>query len=338
MAQKISVTIIGLGRTGASIGLALQRYNRKKDAAYSFDINGVENRPAMLKEAEKLGAINRSLHNVHNAVRDRDIIILALPYADVRSTFQAMQEELRPGAVVIDFSPLKMPSIEWASTTLPTGVHLVGVSAVVNPRYLHDGLDDTEHAAEDYFDQGTIMLLPGPRCAPEAIELASSFASLLGADEHFMDPLEHDSLIAATQGLPSLLGVMAFYTLAHNQGWGDIQRLTNPSFGRLTHHLHDTHPDDLRDLWLNNRESLLHHLDDFIASLQQFRHVLAENDREAIEAVLVSSADEYSKWINKRHNNQWQPKNDLPQVGPSVTDTFLGGFVGRRLRGENNGE
>ena len=337
MAEKITVTIIGLGRIGASIGLALDRYNRKGNTAHAFEVVGVDDRPAVLQEAEKMGAVTKTMHNIYNAVRDRDIVVLALPFAEVRSTYQTIGDGLRAGAVVVDMSPLKMPSIQWAKDSLSAGAHMVGATAVVNPRYLHDGLDDTEHATADLFDKGNMMLMPAPSCIREAVELASDFATILGAQVHFMDPMEHDSLIAATDGLPNLLGVMSFYTLSRNPGWGDIQRLTNPPFGRLTHQLFDTHPDDLRDMWLLNKDSMVNYVDSLIDSLQEVRGVLASDDRDALEAVLTEAADEYSAWVNRRHNNQWDKSEGnlgTPSTGDSLMTSLMGGFISRKLRSD----
>jgi prephenate dehydrogenase len=253
---KITVTIIGLGRTGASIGLALKRYNQRPNAQHQFEIIGVEDRASVLEDAEKIGAFDKSVRNIHDAARERDIVVLSLPYADVQRAYQAIGDGLRPGCVVMDMSPLKLPSQQWADKYLSKEAHMVGITPIINPQYLFDGLDDTNHAREDYFDKGCMMVMPSPTCIREAVELATDFSSLLGSSIHFMDPGEHDGLVAATEGLPALLGVAAFYTLSRNPGWGDLQRLTNPPFGRLTHQLFDTHPDDMRDAWLNNPRAL----------------------------------------------------------------------------------
>lgn len=336
---KITVTIIGMGRVGASIGLALKRYNQKPNAQHQFEINAVEDRAAVLKEAESLGAFDRSVRNVYDAVRDRDIVVLALSYAEVKRTYQIMKEGLRPGVVILDTSPLKMPSLKWAAEYLPKEAHLVGITPIVNPQYLFGEPDTTLHAHADFFDKGSMLLMPSATCIREAVELATDFSALLGATVHFMDPAEHDGLVAATEGLPALLGVAAFTMLARNPGWGDIQRLTNPDFGRLTHHLFDTHPDDLRDLWLNNRDSLVHYLDTMLETLQAFRHALAAGDRDALEAGLGEAADSYSAWINRRHNNKWDDsagQSKGPSAGEMIMSGLMGGYLSKRLRGQKD--
>lgn len=336
---KISVTVVGLGRIGASVGLALQRYNQRSDARHEFDVIGVDERPSMARDAEKIGAVHKLSRNLYDAVRDRDIIVLAQPYAEVRHTYQGIGRDVRAGGVVMDFSPLKQPSVAWASEYLPDETHMIGMTPIVNPAYLYDGLDETNFARADFFDRGTMMLMPSPFCIREAVELASDFSTLLGMKPHFMDIAEHDSLVAATDSLPGMLGVVAFYMLSQNAGWSDIQRLTNPAFGQLTHHLFDTHPDDLRDLWLNNRESLLHYTDGMIQALESFRSALATNDRGAVEALLSTSADSYSAWVNRRHNNKWDERevpSEVPSTGQSIMSTLMGGFLANRIGGKDN--
>jgi prephenate dehydrogenase len=336
---KIAITIIGLGRIGASIGLALKRYNARSDVQHQFEITAVEERAAVLKEAE--GAFDKSARNLYDAVRDRDIVVIALPYADVRRTYQVMSDAARAGVVILDTSPLKTPSLKWAAEYLPKEAHMVGITPIVNPKYLFGEPEDTLHAHADYFDNGNMLLMPSATAIREAVELATDFSSLLGATVHFMDAAEHDGLVAATEGLPSLLGVATFSLLAHNPGWGDIQRLINPDFGRLTHHLFDTHPDDLRDTWLTNRASLVNYLDSLIESLSNFRQVIAANDRPAVEAALIEAADDYSAWINRRYNNKWDDENAAsksPSAGDMLMSGLMGGFLSKRLRGQKDDE
>ncbi len=329
----VSVSILGMGRVGASIALALNRYNARKDAQHTFTITCADMRAGVREDAAKIG-FDRVERDLFGAAQGRDIVVLALPYADVPVAYKEIGGLMRAGAVLLDYSPLKLPSLELATKYLKSGAHLVGITPVLNPAYLFDELDDTAHAHADLFDKGNMLLMPSATAAKEAVELASDFCTLLGAASHFFDPAEHDSLMAVTEALPAALGVAVFHMLTRGSGWGDAQRITNPSFGRLTHHLYDTHPDDLRDLFLNNREALANKLNDTIAQLQALRDVLNRNDRAAVEAMLISASDEYSDWVNRRHNARWDDdKNEmqLPSTGGMLMGGLMGGFLSRRL-------
>ena len=341
MTRTITVTIIGLERTGSSVALALRRCNQREKAAQHFEVSGADPRPGILETARKAKLCDKTERNPAAAARGRDIVVLALPVTEQRRVWEGLADSLQPGAVVLDMALLKAPAFRLAQELLPAEAHLVQMTPVVNARYLFDGLDDAEHAVADLFDDSSMMLMPAPACSRAAVELASDFSTLLGATPHFMDALEHDSLIAATVDLPALLGVASFHSLARSPGWSDMQRLTNPPFGRLTHQLFDSHPDDLRDHWLHNREPLLHWLDALLATLQQTREALASEDRDALEALVTGAADDYSDWINRRSNNRWDAdERDSSRPSPSsmLMSGLMGDFLSKRLRGDNHKE
>ncbi len=336
---NVSVGILGLGRVGASVALALKRYNANKDAQHQFEVACADLRAGVREDAARLALPGKIERNLFDVARGRDIVVLALPYADIPSAYKTLAPEFRPGAVVLDMSPLKQPSLKWAAASLPAEVHMVGVTPIVNPQYLFDGLDDTQHAVADLFDKGTMLLMPSVSAVREAVELASDFAVILGSTPHFADPAEHDSLVALTDMLPGVLGVAAFYTAARREGWQDAQRFTNPAFGRLTHQLFDTHPDDLRDAWLNNRDSLLRHLDAVTQTLQTFRTILAQNDQAALEGALIEASEAYSAWINRRHNARWEEETAVERgetLGGTMMNSLMGGFLSKRLGGRRS--
>jgi prephenate dehydrogenase len=336
--STITVGILGLGRVGASVGLALKRYSAGKGTKHDFQIVAYDPRDAAQAAAIKAGVVSSAARNPLDVVRDKDIVVLDLPYADVQTTYRDLGSFLRAGSVLLDVSPLKQPSMVWADKHLAEQAYMVGVTPVVNPAYLFDGLNDTEHARADLFDGGAMLLMPSPKCARDAVELAADLAVILGASAHFMDVGEHDALVASTEGLPALLGLATFYTLKGSPSWGDTQRLTNPDFGRLTHHLADTHPDDLRDLLLNNRQNMLYALDALLISLQQFRAVLDKGDKSGLEGVLVESVGAYQLWLRRREKGRWEDGKDTPRVDSSLLSGMMGGYLSRRLRGSTDDE
>ncbi len=333
----IQVGILGLGRLGASVGLALKRYNARKDARQQFAITGFasDNRQATGSRE----AVDHQARNLREAATDRDIVIIALPYREVQEAYRVVGQELRSGAVLLDMSPLKLPSQTWASK-LADEAHMVGVTPVLNPQYLYDGLDDTEHASADLFDGGTLLLLPSPKCDRAAVELASDFGGLLGMTPLYGDPAEHDVWAAAMEGLPAALGVAAFYALNHADGWDDTRKLGNASFGRLTHHLFDQHPDDVRDLLLNNRDNTIHQIDATLESLRALRDVLAADDRRTLEEMLISTMDTYVTWLVHRREGKWERSDKPASVSKSdmLMNGMFGGYLTKRIRGEKDDE
>ena len=75
-----------------------------------------------------------------------------------------------------------------------------------------------------------------------------------------------------------------------------------------------------------------------MALRRRARQVLGQEDRHALEAVLTQSADEYSAWINRRHNNKWddEAKPVTPSTGESLMSGLMGGALAKRLRGDKD--
>ncbi len=340
MATTISVGIIGLGRIGASIGLALKRYNARKDARQQFAVTGYAADNVEAQNAKTIAAVDHVVRSIVDAASEKDIIVLALPYRDVQAAYQLIGHDLRGGSVLIDTSPLKLPSQEWATKYLNADAHMVGVTPVLNPKYMFGGLDDAEAASADLFDGGALMLLPSANTAGDAVELATDFAQLLEMSPQFGDPAEHDAWIASMEGLPAVLGLGAFYALHRRDGWNDARRVGNPSFGRLTHHLYDQHPDDLRDLLLNNRDNLVRQIDATVEALEALRGLLASNDRAALEEVLISTMDTYALWVAQRREGRWdKPNNSASKVTKSdlLVNGMFGSFLGKRMKRDQGG-
>ncbi len=340
MAATIKVGILGLGRVGASVGLALKRYNARKDARQQFVITGYAADNLQTQALKTINPVEHLAHNLLDAASDKDIVVVALPYRDVQSAYQLIGRDLRSGSVLLDMSPLKLPSQAWAEKYLADEAHMVGVMPILNAKYLFDGLDDTEHAAEDLFDGGTMLLLPSAKCDRDAVELASDFGDLLGMSAHFGDPVEYDAWSAATEGLPAALGLAAFYALYRRDGWDDARRIGNPAFGRLTHHLYDHHPDDLRDLMLGNRENLARQIDATVETLQALRGLLMQNDQAALEEMLIQTMDTYVTWVVHRRDNRWDKSEAAlpPTRGDLFMTSMFGSALSKRLKRDKDDE
>lgn len=310
MADKaeVRVGIVGLGRVGASIALALRRHNRNPKAKYHFAIQGYDRQQGTKEALKEQGAAEvLNSRSPQRAAREADLVILAQPYHEIEASLRDIAGALREGAVVLNLSLLQAPAAEWAEEQLGEGVYHVGGRPMINAKSLFTGLEEARYADEALFDGASFYLMPAPNCVTEAVELTSNFARILGARPNFIDAAEYDALVSATELLPALLGVATFHSLASASGWNDTQRLTNPAFAQLTHHLLDEHPDAMAATWLQNQESLTRHLDSLMQVLLQLRDLLRSEDRNGVEALLALAAERYEIWINQRHSGQFDP-------------------------------
>ncbi|MGB7341936.1 MAG: prephenate dehydrogenase/arogenate dehydrogenase family protein [Phototrophicaceae bacterium] len=332
---NLSVAILGMNRTTTSFGLALKRFT-KKGGKHSFVVTGFDRTSEHLKQAKKMGALDNTESRPENAVKDADIVIMAVSYEEVEFTYRDIRQSLRDGVVILDMSPLKQPSLNWAKSYLTSEQHLIGMTAIVNPRYIFDTKEAVEEAEEDLFDHSAILLTPSASCVKEAVDLAFNFATIVGSKPRFLDPTEHDMLLAQTVQLPRILGVSLFYDLMQKRNWEDLKWLTNPDFGALTRPLFDVHPDGLRDEFYENRQVLARVLDTYIGTLTEFRDALVEDDKNAIEAATVDASTAYEGWINSRYKADW----DVVGVKDPKADTggMMQGLFGSKIAEKLSGK
>ena len=71
--MTIQISIIGLGKIGASIGLALSPHTGQ------LSRTGNDIQPKVMQAAQKQGAVDRIEYNLPACVEKADIILLALP-------------------------------------------------------------------------------------------------------------------------------------------------------------------------------------------------------------------------------------------------------------------
>lgn len=330
---ELTVAILGLDRLGASIALRLRTYV-EKGGQHQFDLIGYESRDDFEKPARKLKVFDKVERHAQSAVESADLVIMNLPFEDLRAGYEIVSSSLREGVVILDTAALKQPSFRWAAEYLSDEQHVIGFTPVVNADYLLEHQLSPEGAADDYFHQSAIYLTPAVDCIKEAIDLAVNFALILDGKPHFLDPVEHDSLTTITEEIPQLLSVAAYSAAMKHNAWGDAQRLTNAPFAVLTRYLLTHHPDALRDEWLANSDSLARAIDDVLATLRDVRDRLAEKDEAAIEAFLIGASDDYQEWINKRHKGDWdESPASRAQFDGSVSGMLFGSAISRRLFG-----
>jgi len=132
----------------------------------------------------------------------------------------------------------------------------------------------------------------------------------------------------------------AFYGLFRRDGWNDVRKIGNSSFGRLTHHLFDQNPDDLRDLMLNNRENLVRQIDGTMDALQAIRDLLSENNKAALEEALIQTMDAYVTWVVHRREGKWDRPESPAQPNRSelFMNSMFGSAITKRLKREKDDE
>jgi prephenate dehydrogenase len=319
--MPVQITIIGLGRTGTSFGLALTKI---KDQIVRIG-NDIE--PTVMRQAEKLGAVDKTIVNLPSAVRDADVVILALPVDEIRKTMEVIAQDLKPGSVLMDTSPLKGRVMDWAKELLPTDDrYFVSLTPSLNPAYLMETLDGPEGAHADLFQNSLMLVTTMPGIDESAITLAINLITVLGAVPLFSDPAEADGLMAYSHLLPEIVSAALINATIDQPGWREARKMAGHAYAQATESaMHFEENKELGQAALHNSENLVRMLDHVLVELRQLRDAIAAGESEALKERLLHAQEGRDLWLRQRRAADWEPKGPqqhIPTGGEAIGRLF----------------
>ena len=324
MTMTVALTIVGMNRIGASIGLALAAEKRQ------LTRTGVDREPANTRAAHKLGALDQMATNLEAAVEKADVVILCVPLEELEEHLKIILPILKPGAVVLDTSPLQVKVFEMVEPLLPADRHFLTLLPTLNPASFDKLSNRVEDASADLFKNSLCIISSRPDADEAALKLAADLATLLGARPYFADPHEVDGVLAAVDQLPRLAAAALAVTAFNQPGWPEARKLAGAAFSSATAPLEldsDSRQPGLAALL--NSANALRLLDDLIRELQEMRANLAEGNGEALQTRLAGARANHQKWMGQRASGEWTARTG-PQA-PTLGET-LGGLIGIRKR------
>jgi len=310
-----TITIIGLGRTGASIGLAL------KQSQLDVTIIGHDADSDAMAQVKELGAVDETQRRLVPAAAGGDIVIIAIPAPEVEGVLQAIGADVQEHALVLDLSNLKGSGESWAERYLERG-HFVGASPVLAADALEGVARGIAGARADLFRDSVWCVMPSPTADPKAVETAVNLGRLLGAKPFFLDAAEFDSLVQGVETAPGLLAAAMFRAVTNAAGWRDMLRFAGASFARSTEGLRQG--EEVAHLALHDQAATLRWLDALLEELHAVRGWVADGDRERLTALLHDLNDQRERWLFERAENDWEEVPQQDAGPPGLVQRFLG--------------
>lgn len=329
--MAIKLTIVGLGQIGASIGLALGEREEM------FERTGHDLSLSVARRAQKMGAVDHVALNLPASVREADIVLLSLPIDQIKDTLKAICQDLKEDVVVMDTGPVKEVITAWARQFLPEKRHYVGLTPVLNPAYLHGVDSGLDAARPDLFQRGMMAIVSPPHVPSEAIRLAADLTRLLGAVPFFADPLEIDSLMAATHTLPHLIAAALVNSTVDQPGWREARKVAGRLYAEVSSPISIfSEPKTLSQAALLNHANVVRVVDGMIATLQSLRNDIEKQDVEALESRLERARLGREQWWKQRQAADWAGEEMMDGMAeaPTGSEVFgrLLGLGGRRKK------
>lgn len=310
------LTIIGLGLIGGSMGLALKRATTVK-----AEIVGYDRDYEVGQRALKAGAIDKNALSVEEAVRGASLVIIATPILAVRRVFDEIAPYLQAGTVVTDTASTKGDILRWAEELLPSDVHFVGGHPMAGKEK-----SGPQAAEATLFDGRPYCVVPGINAADGAVHSIVGLAEAVGARSFFLDAEEHDAYAAAISHLPLLTSIALFKLAKSSSAWPELGSMAGPAFYDLTR-LASGQPEMSQDIFLTNRNNVLHWLDRYTAELQKLADIIRDDDREKMFRDLAEVQFERDNFIlNPPKREDLGPRIELPSTAESFM-SIMGGAL-----------
>ena len=307
------VAILGTGLIGASIGLALKAARPQTQIA-GYDASGDN-----LRRAQGVKAIDRR-GSLRDALTDADLVIVSTPVGSMKALFEEMAPLVPVHALVMDTGSTKAQVLRWAADLLPNGVRFIGGHPMAGKT--ETGPD----AADAKLFQGAVWCLaPLPTAPRDAIDEAVRLVESFGASSYFVDPDEHDGLVASVSHLPYLMSVGLIGHLGREKSWRETASLAAGGFAYATH-LSDSDPQMFADIMRTNRDNVVRRLDIYIDELSSLRDAIASDSPELKDQFSRAQAL-HQDWLAGRAQGQASEReNPLPTTRSMLTGSLFGRF------------
>jgi prephenate dehydrogenase len=189
-----------------------------------------------------------------------------------------------------------------------------------------------EHARADLFEKSLYCLTPSPKVIPDAVQLLEDFVNLIGATPFYLDPVEHDGLMAGVNTLPTVLSVALIKGLTQANAWVEMRKLAGGLFAQVASGATGD-PDSIAARMLANKTVTLHWINQINETLQSIKSILQQEDAEALAQLIDQAVVERVNWQkdydSKKLSNLYEASTPVVEE-PGIFKRMFGFGVGRR--------
>lgn len=269
-----TVTIVGAGLLGASLGLAL------KTRGLADTVRGVGRRRESLQCALERGAIDSAHLDLAEGLRDADLIVVCTGAAAVCDQLDRIRPHLSPAAVVTDVASTKAAICGHARATWPRPLRFVGSHPMAGSEK-----SGPEHAVAGLYAGAYTIVCPEDADS-EATALVRSLWESVGAVVAELDAETHDAVVARTSHVPHIAAA-CLAELAG--GLGDVRPMVGNGFRDATR-IAAGHPEIWRDICTTNGPAIAEALGTLERRIAAIRALVEAGDGPALEAFFRDAA------------------------------------------------
>lgn len=264
------ILIVGLGLLGGSYAKALSKKG--------FHVSAITLEQASIDFALERGYIEKGASFLsEELLKEADLVIFALYPTTFIKWIENHQHLLKSGAIITDVTGIKSTVVYKIQEILRSDVEYIAAHPMAGRE-----VSGVENSDDSIFHNANYIVTPTDKNTPDAIQLCKDLGVILGfARIATLSPDEHDEIIAFVSQLTHCIAV----SLMTCQKTEHLEDYTGDSFRDLTR-IARLNDEMWSELFLMNKEPLLHQMKLFEEELQRMRHLIEDNDREGLREMM----------------------------------------------------
>ena len=274
------VSVIGTGLIGGSLALTL------KGNSFCNKVIGVDSNIDNAQVALQLQIVDK-IDNLQNAVRNSDLIIIAVPVDVALSVLPAVLD-LIDNQVVIDVGSTKEQIVKTASSH-PKRKRFVPTHPIWGTEY-----SGPRAAVKDGFKGKVTVICNREESDEDALSLVEKMYDSLGMNRFYMDAVSHDLHAAYVSHISHITSfALALSVLEKEKEEDTIFELAGGGF-ESTVRLAKSSPDTWIPIFKQNRSNVLDVLNEQIFQLKQMKKLLEMEEFDTLYK-LIQQANEIKR-------------------------------------------
>ncbi|MCR5888137.1 prephenate dehydrogenase [Hymenobacter sp. J193] len=268
-----TVTIIGLGLIGGSLGLSLRQLG------LATHIIGVDQNTDNARRAQELGLVDETTADLAAAVRRADLVVVAVPMDAMLTVVPQVLDEVKQ-QVVIDVGSTKATLLAHLQEH-PRRSRFVAVHPMAGTEY-----SGPEAAVPDLFADKTLVVCDAQYSDADAVQLVERVFQGLGMHLLFLDAADHDLHAAYVSHISHITSFALALTVLEKEK--EEQRIFDLASGGFasTVRLAKSSPDMWVPIFRQNRLNVLDVLDEHLHQLQNLRNLIAREDFDGLHRAI----------------------------------------------------
>ncbi len=267
------VLIVGLGLIGGSYAKALTKKG--------YHVSAITRSASTIEYAIKNGIISEGTDQINpELIGKADLVVFALYPQVFIDWLRENQQHLKSGAILTDVTGVKCSVVYEVQGLLRDDVEFIGAHPMAGKEVY-----GVENSDERIFQKANYIVTPTDKNTQEATELCEQLGWELGfANVSRLSPEKHDDMIGFLSQLTHCIAI----SLMNCNDTPGMEAYTGDSFRDLTR-IARINDKMWAELFMCNREMLLHHMDAFSETFASFRQMLENNDVEGMRQAMQHS-------------------------------------------------